>query len=164
MTSPLAFPKLSRICCAEVDQIQLQAENRNLPAPTTHWRDVARLFPSFSLQQVLQALTGFLIVRLLLPEQYGAWSLFALVLFYAMQLHLGTINLMHQEVPYFVGKKEYERAQQVANIALSTSLTNCAIAALLVVGIGLIWHPRAPITFFQIVLLGLLLVVQKLFT
>ena len=148
---------------AEVQQVPLQTETESSPPSPTHWRDVARLFPSFSLQQVLQALTGFLIVRLLLPEQYGVWSLFALVLFYAMQLHLGAINLMHREVPFLIGQKDYARARQVESIAFSTSLTNCTIAAFLVIAVWLVWRPRT-VTLFQIVLLGLFIVFQELFT
>ena len=128
-----------------------------------HWGDVARLFPSFGLQQLFQALTGFLIVRLLLPEQYGVWSLFALVLAFAMQLHLGAINLMHQEVPFLVGRQEHERAQQVVDTAFSSSLTNCLIAAVLVVTVGAVWRPHV-VTFAQVVLLAALIVFQELFT
>lgn len=128
-----------------------------------HWGDVARLFPSFGLQQVVQALTGFLIVRVLLPEQYGVWSLFAVVLAFAMQLHFGAINLMHQEVPFLVGRQDHDRARQVVDAAFSSSLTNCLIAALLIVVVGAVSRPHT-VTFTQVVLLAALIVLQELFT
>lgn len=128
-----------------------------------HWGDVARLFPSFGLQQVFQALAGFLIVRVLLPEQYGVWSLFALVLAFAMQLHLGAINLMQQEVPFLVGRRDHDGARQVVDAAFSISLTNSLIAALLLVVVGAVSRPHV-ITFTQVVLLAALIVLQELFT
>lgn len=128
-----------------------------------HWTEVTRLVPSFGVAQCLQALTGFLVARLLLPAEYGMWSLFAVVLFYCAQLHLGSINLMHKEVPSLLATKDSKAAAQVTNFAFSFSLTNCALAGCGIGTLGLIWRPPG-VSVVQIMLLALLVVSQELFT
>ncbi|HET7751470.1 MAG TPA: hypothetical protein VFK81_18915, partial [Terriglobales bacterium] len=103
-----------------------------------HWVHIARLFPSFGVAQVLQAITGFLVARFLFPNEYGLWSLFAVVLFYSAQLHLGSINLMHKEVPFLLAGKDSAAAQQVTNFAFTLSLTNCVFAAFLICAAALL--------------------------
>ena len=129
----------------------------------THWLRIARLVPSFGVAQGVQALTGFLVARLLFPEEYGLWSLFAVMLFYSAQLHLGAINLMHKEVPFFLAAKDARAAEQVTNFAFSLSLTNSVLAAAGIAGVGLLWRPPA-VTWAQVILLACLVVAQELFT
>ena len=128
-----------------------------------HWVQIARLFPSFGVAQVLQAITGFLVARFLFPNEYGLWSLFAVVLFYSAQLHLGSINLMHKEVPFFLAAKDGEAAQQVTNFAFTLSLTNCVFASGVICVAALLWRP-ASVTLLQLLLLALLVISQELFT
>lgn len=128
-----------------------------------HWVQIARLFPAFGVGQALQAITGFLVARFLFPNEYGLWSLFAVVLFYSAQLHLGSINQMHKDVPFFLAAKDGEAAQQVTNFAFSFSLTNCVFAAAVIVAAGLLWRP-AGVSSVQLLLLALLVVCQELFT
>ncbi|MGE5724118.1 MAG: lipopolysaccharide biosynthesis protein [Acidobacteriota bacterium] len=128
----------------------------------SHWTHIARLVPSFGAAQVLQAITSFLIARFLLPSEYGLWSLFAVLLFYCAQLHLGSINLMHKEVPFFLTAKDGEAAEQVTNFAFSLSTTNCVLAALVISAAGLFWQPKG-VSLPQIILLALLVVSQELF-
>lgn len=127
-----------------------------------HWMHIARLFPSFGVAQVLQAITGFLVARILFPNEYGLWSLFAVVLFYSAQLHLGSINLMHKEVPFFLASKDSEAAQQVTNFAFTLSLTNCVFAAVLICAAALLWRP-AGVSLLQLLLLASLVTSQELF-
>jgi O-antigen/teichoic acid export membrane protein len=126
------------------------------------WAHIARLFPSFGVAQVLQAITGFLIARVLFPNEYGLWSLFAVALFYSAQLHLGSINLMHKEVPFFLAGTDRAAAQQVTNFAFTLSLTNCVFAAVLICAAALLWRP-ASISLLQLLLLALLVISQELF-
>ncbi|HTM39612.1 MAG TPA: hypothetical protein VL177_01820 [Terriglobales bacterium] len=127
-----------------------------------HWMRIARLFPSFGVAQVLQAVTGFLVARFLFPNEYGLWSLFAVVLFYSAQLHLGSINLMHQEVPFFLAGKDSAAAQQVTNFAFTLSLTNCVLAAVLICAAAVLWRPAAA-SLLQLLLLAFLVIAQELF-
>ncbi|HEY6936702.1 MAG TPA: hypothetical protein VI424_06095 [Terriglobales bacterium] len=127
-----------------------------------HWMHVARLLPSFGVAQVLQAITGFLVARVLFPNEYGLWSLFAVVLFYSAQLHLGSINLMHKEVPFFLASKDSAAAQQVTNFAFTLSLTNCVFAAVLICAAALLWRP-AGVSLLQLLLLASLVISQELF-
>jgi O-antigen/teichoic acid export membrane protein len=127
-----------------------------------HWVHIARLFPSFGVAQVLQAITGFLVARFLFPNEYGLWSLFAVVLFYSAQLHLGSINLMHKEVPFFLAGKDRAAAQQVTNFAFTLSLTNCLFAAVLISAAALLWRP-ANVSLLQLLLLAFLVISQELF-
>ncbi|HYL95293.1 MAG TPA: hypothetical protein VET69_05745 [Terriglobales bacterium] len=127
-----------------------------------HWMHIARLFPSFGVAQILQAITGFLVARFLFPNEYGLWSLFAVVLFYSAQLHLGSINFMHKEVPFFLASKDSAAAQQVTNFAFTLSLTNCVFAAVLICAAALLWRP-AGASFLQLLLLAALVISQELF-
>lgn len=130
--------------------------------PVSHWGQVRRLVTSFGLAQALQALTGFLVARFLLPAQYGMWSLVAVVLFYCAQLHLGSINLMHKEVPFLLAAKDNKGAEQVTNFAFSVSATNCVIAAGVIGVLGLTWHIPG-VTATQVLLLAILVMSQELF-
>ena len=130
--------------------------------PGSHWAHIVRLVPSFGAAQVLQAITGFLVARFLLPSEYGLWSLFAVLLFYCAQLHLGSINLMHKEVPFFLAAKDGQAAEQVTNFAFSLAATNCVLAALLIGASGLFRRPKG-VSLAQIILLALLVVSQELF-
>ncbi len=127
-----------------------------------HWVHIARLLPSFGVAQVLQAITSFLVARFLFPDEYGLWSLFAVVLFYSAQLHLGSINLMQKEVPFFLASKDSEAAQQVTNFAFTLSLTNCILAAVLICAAGALWRP-AGVSLIQLLLLAFLVISQELF-
>ncbi len=127
-----------------------------------YWVHVARLAPCFGVAQVLQAITGFLVARFLFPAEYALWSLFAIVLFYSAQLHLGSINLMQKEVPFFLAGKDGQAAEQVTNFAFSLSLTNCGLAAAVIAGAGLLWRPPG-VSVAQVMLLALLVVSQELF-
>lgn len=127
-----------------------------------HWTRIARLFPSFGVAQVLQAITGFLVARVLFPNEYGLWSLFAVALFYSAQLHLGSINLMHKEVPSFLASKDSAAAQQVTNFAFSLSLTGCVFAAVLICAAALLWR-SAGVSLLQLLLLASLVISQELF-
>ena len=127
-----------------------------------HWVHIARLFPSFGVAQVLQAITGFLVARFLFPNEYGLWSLFAVVLIYSAQLHLGSINLMHKEVPFLLAGKDSAAAQQVTNFAFTLSLTNCVFAAFLICAAALLWRPPS-VSLLQLLLLAFLVISQELF-
>jgi len=126
------------------------------------WAHAARLIPSFGAAQVMQAITGFIVARFLVPSEYGMWSLFAVVLFYCAQLHLGSINLMHKEVPFLLAAKDGQAAEQVTNFAFSLSMTNCVFAGSVIGLAGLFWRPSG-VTVAQIVLLALLVMAQELF-
>lgn len=128
----------------------------------SHWVHAARLVPSFGAAQVMQAITGFVVARFLVPSEYGMWSLFAVVLFYCAQLHLGSINLMQKEVPFLLAAKDGQAAEQVTNFAFSLSMTNCVFAAALIGLARLFWRPSG-VTAVQIMLLALLVLSQELF-
>ncbi|MGE5205515.1 MAG: lipopolysaccharide biosynthesis protein [Chlamydiota bacterium] len=142
--------------------MRLAAENPQI-VPGGHWLQIARLVPSFGVAQALQAITGLLVARILFPHEYGLWSLFAVVLFYSAQLHLGSINLMHKEVPFFLAAKDGRAAERVTNFAFSLSLTNCTVVAAAICAVGWLWRP-AGVSFTQVTLLALLVVSQELFT
>lgn len=141
--------------------MHLAVEDSSDPAGS-HWVHAARLVPSFGAAQVVQAITGFLVARFLAPGEYGIWSLFAVVLFYCAQLHLGSINLMHKEVPFLLASKDSRGADQVTNFAFSLSMTNAVFAGAVIGTAGLFWRPPG-VTAIQVILLALLVVSQELF-
>ena len=141
--------------------MHVAAENSESRAGS-HWVHAARLLPSFGATQVIQAITGFVVARFLVPSEYGMWSLFAVVLFYCAQLHLGSINRMHKEVPFLLAAKDGQAAEQVTNFAFSLSMTNGVFAGAVIGLAGLFWRPPG-VTVAQIILLAMLVVSQELF-
>jgi len=67
-------------------------------------------------------LTGLVIAKVLGPASFGVYSALMLIVTYSQYSHLGLLPAMTKKVPFYNGKKEYEKARETKNIAFSGAI------------------------------------------
>jgi O-antigen/teichoic acid export membrane protein len=85
---------------------------------------------------------SFWLARLLGPSDYGAWIFILLLSAYAPILTLGTVETLRKRVPFFNGKGELEKAQEIEKNVFTFVLLVCLLFAVLTPFIPLILIPR----------------------
>lgn len=81
---------------------------------------VKSVMPFISINLVsnlLLTLQGIIILKLVSPEVMGIWIALQLILNYGIQFHFGILNGMSRQIPYYLGKNDYERALNVENVS-----------------------------------------------
>ena len=81
-------------------------------------REFLLLGSSTVLYQGSRFAVGFLAARILGPSSFGLWQTLYLISIYGGGASLGIINAMDREVPYFKGKGEPDKVQQVRRNSL----------------------------------------------
>ncbi len=83
---------------------------------------------------VLGTVTVFLRPKLLMPEQYGIWTLFELIPRYASYLHLGTRDTMRFFIPFYSSRNDYAKTAMIkGSVFTSSLLINILLSCLLVI-------------------------------
>lgn len=75
------------------------------------------LFYSFStfLAKIFGFIRSIIVARFLGPSLYGMWSALSIVLEYSRYSSLGVLNAMNREVPFYRGKKNNAKIEQIRN-------------------------------------------------
>jgi O-antigen/teichoic acid export membrane protein len=71
----------------------------------------------------LSFVVGVLTRNMLGPEQYGYWLTVSMLFSFVPLFQLGTVNAMNRDVPFYIARKEYMRAQEIKNLTLSFIFT-----------------------------------------
>ncbi len=85
---------------------------------------------------LLRMLGGFLQAKCVLPAVLGLYGSFILVLGYVPFLQLGILTGINRELPYFIGKGDRQRVQELAAAAQAWALAVGGIVGLALCGIG----------------------------
>ncbi|MBF0624166.1 MAG: polysaccharide biosynthesis C-terminal domain-containing protein [Magnetococcales bacterium] len=91
---------------------------------------IVRYASSNFYRQILGLITAFLRPKLLAPEAFGLWSLFAVIPTYASHLHLGTRATMRFQVPELTSRGEADGVERLKGAVYRGSLFVYAAAAL----------------------------------
>jgi len=83
--------------------------------------------------KLITMVSGFLVVKLLLPEEYGYFTGIGIFLGYLPLAHLGILSGMRRELPYSFGKGDNDKVQDYADAGLSISILIGIIAGLVLV-------------------------------
>lgn len=86
------------------------------------FKDVTFYLTSNLFSNSLGLITGIVIRRILQPVLMGLFNEIMLVFEYARFSHLGIIHALDREMPYFYGKKDYEKVERVKNVGFSLCL------------------------------------------
>lgn len=78
----------------------------------TH-KNLFYVFSSSIISKIFGATTTFLLPNLLGPTNYGAWITLLLISSYAPIFHLGVLEALFKQYPYYIGKSEYRRAKEL---------------------------------------------------
>ncbi len=89
---------------------------------------VVALLTTSVASSVLGAVGGLLVARFLGPDETGLFRAYTIPLTYLGFLHLGTIDGLLRQIPYYVGK---EMPEQVERIASTAAAFNRALSVLL---------------------------------
>lgn len=76
----------------------------------------------------LNFITGIVVRRILEPAIMGLFNEIMLIFDYARYSHMGIIDALDREMPYFYGKKDYEKVERLKD----TGFTICLIVSLLI--------------------------------
>jgi O-antigen/teichoic acid export membrane protein len=71
---------------------------------------------------IIGIFTGFFTYRYIEPSQLGIWGVFAIIEVYFSVTRLGIINGLGRELPFYLGQDNQEKANSIAQTALSYSL------------------------------------------
>ncbi|OQX24290.1 MAG: hypothetical protein BWK80_21570 [Desulfobacteraceae bacterium IS3] len=77
-------------------------------------------------------LTYLYVAKLLGPKTYGLWNGLILILSYGMNSHLGVLNAMNRDVPYYLGAENSEKIEEIQNISLGAICVSSLILAVIV--------------------------------
>lgn len=78
-------------------------------------------------------LSGLVIAKVLGPAAFGVFSALTLIVNYSQYSHLGLMTAMVKKVPFYNGKKEYNKAKETKDIVFSVT-----IITIILISIGLI--------------------------
>lgn len=114
--------------------------------------------------QFFDLLNGILIRRFLGPTSMGIWAFLQVILNYAKHSGLGITTATARDVPYFLGKGEEKKAEEVKNLVFSFTLVTATLTAL---GVALFaWINRfqysKPIA-YGLFVVSVLIILQRLY-
>jgi len=84
------------------------------------------------LSKFMLFITGIVIARVLLPEEYGVIGLVGLWLTYANLIHPGIDSAAQREMPYLLGKGEKEKALHLQNVAITGKILYSLLPSLVI--------------------------------
>ncbi|MBN1825438.1 MAG: oligosaccharide flippase family protein [Candidatus Eisenbacteria bacterium] len=105
---------------------------------------------------------GFVIARLLGPEEYGNWV--ALLVIYQMgaYVHLGILNGMDREIPFWLGRENRERAWGFRDAGFTAVTGLSALLVLALIAVDLVgWKGYTSVTRLALPLAGVAVLLQN---
>lgn len=112
--------------------------------------------------QVLTMMGAIVTRHLLGPYSMGIWATLNLVLEYAGYSVLGISQATVREIPYYVGKKEEEKAAEVKNLTASFALLTSGIAGVGILGFAVLKrNDLSPVMFWGLISISTLVILQR---
>jgi O-antigen/teichoic acid export membrane protein len=114
--------------------------------------------------QVFDLVNGIFVRRFLGPASMGVWTFLQVVLNYAKHASLGTTMATARDVPYFIGKGEVQKADEIKDLVFTFTVLTAVLTALGVVIFA--WMRRriyGPEIFFGLIVIAGLIVLQRVY-
>ena len=115
------------------------------------------------LTQLITLAVAVLSRRFLGPMQTGIWAFFQVVLTYASFSAFGITNASTREIPFYIGKKDYAKADQIKNTVFTYATLSSLIVAAGIVAYAL--FRRGSLSgelFYGYLFVALIVVLQRL--
>ncbi|MEI8372049.1 MAG: oligosaccharide flippase family protein [Planctomycetota bacterium] len=126
-----------------IPELDVVLESSSVPAPVAvETKKPTMLFLVSSLaggnviSMMLRMVGGILQARCVLPAVLGKFNSIGLVMGYAPFLQIGILNGINRELPYFIGKGNRQRVNELAAAAQAWALAVGGIVGIALVGVG----------------------------
>lgn len=90
------------------------------PEAVGRQRSLARTIVSYSsatmIGRCLLIVQGLVVIRLMGPEMLGVWLGLQLIPIYCTRAHLGLVNAVNRQVPFYRGRSDHASARSVENV------------------------------------------------
>jgi O-antigen/teichoic acid export membrane protein len=115
------------------------------------------------LTQLISVVMAIVTRRLIGPLSIGVWALVQVILMYADYAALGITHVVSREIPFYNGKGEPEKADEVKNIVYTFSILTSLMAAAGIFAFALIFGRQMPTSvFIGLCFASMLVVMQRL--
>ena len=128
-------------------------------------RDAARFTISGYIASVFSFASAIIVRRILGPFFMGIYAELLLVFEYAKYNHLGVIDSLDRQIPYYNGRKEFKKTEEVKNIGISFSLfTSLICVAIIIIFSYLLKDRLSPTLAMGLKVVAIMVVIQSLTT
>ena len=98
-------------------------------------KDVVKLTGSSYVSFLCTFASGLVVRRFLGPAIMGLYSELMLILIYSKNHHLGILNSLDREIPFFRGKEDYGKVQELKDIGFTVCLATSIFASIILISI-----------------------------
>jgi len=128
-------------------------------------RDAGRFTASGYISSIANFLSAVAVRRILSPFFMGIYAELSVIFEYAKYNHFGILDSLDRQIPYYNGRGESERTEEVKNIGISFSLlTSTAVALFLILFSYLFRNRLSPSLFIGLKVIAIMVVVQSMST
>src|SRR3989338_3100915 len=126
-------------------------------------RQVVTYLQGVFTSEVVSIVLGVVARRLLGPVQVGIWSLFHVILTYAKYTSLGTFFAALREIPFYNGKGQTDKADQIKDAVFTFGVVSSAVLSAAVAAYALVFRYRlSPEFFYGLLLVSGLILLRRL--
>jgi O-antigen/teichoic acid export membrane protein len=127
-------------------------------------RHTILLTSSIILSQILLILRGFIVAKFLGPNLYGLWHGLRVILNNSDYYNLGIYEGMKREVPFYRGKGDLQRVEQMISTTYFSGFLLTLLASCLLIGISLLFSNRFDrVTIISLWIVAGILMVRQLY-
>lgn len=131
----------------------------------TIFRDVAKFTISGYVSNICNFLSATIVRRILDPFFMGIYSELLIIFEYAKYNHFGMLDALDRQIPYYNGKKEFDKVEAIKNIAISFSIVLSITCSVLLIGISLVFkNSMSPVNAMGLKVIAIMLILQTLST
>jgi O-antigen/teichoic acid export membrane protein len=105
-------------------------------------KSVFQLSISSAISNGISILQIVFVLKLIEPKLWGLWSGLQLIQTYGMQSHLGILNAVNRQLPYYVGKGDVDKTDAIRRSARTNILLLSGLGALLIVLFVMFMHTK----------------------
>ena len=100
----------------------------------------------YSAASFLARVTGLfrsiIVARFLGPSRYGLWNALSIILEYSRYSSMGVLNAMNREIPFYRGKKDHTKAEEIRNTGFTMACVPSFIIGLALVLVSIFIKDR----------------------
>lgn len=126
-------------------------------------KDAAKFTASGYISSLCNFVSATIVRRILDPFFMGIYAELALIFEYAKYNHLGMMDSLDRQIPYYNGRGEFEKVEETKNIGISFSLCASLICALVIIAVSYILKGKlSPSLFLGLRVIAVLVIVQSM--